>query len=89
MDNKLIHGDSLTILRQMDSDSIDAIITDPPYGINYKSNFGKKTGLAISLMISCRLSGGCMMAIECLKTAAVRYVLAAGMCNISLLRLPR
>lgn len=37
MDNKLIHGDSLTILRQMDSECVDAIITDPPYGIRYQS----------------------------------------------------
>lgn len=42
MDNQIIHGDSLTILRQMDSDSIDAIITDPPYGIGYQSKrFGR------------------------------------------------
>lgn len=35
-ENTLIHGDSLTVLRQMESESVDAIITDPPYGISYE-----------------------------------------------------
>jgi len=36
----LIHADSLTVLRQMEPESVDAIITDPPYGINYRSTKG-------------------------------------------------
>lgn len=36
-ENTIIHGDSLTVLRQMEPESVDAIITDPPYGINVKS----------------------------------------------------
>jgi len=36
-ENTIIHADSLTILRQMEAESVDAIITDPPYGINYHS----------------------------------------------------
>ena len=36
--NTLIHGDALTVLRQMESVSIDFIITDPPYGIDFQSN---------------------------------------------------
>ena len=39
-ENTIIHGDSLTVLRQMESESVDAIITDPPYGINYVSQTG-------------------------------------------------
>jgi len=39
-ENTIIHGDSLTVLRQMEPGSVDAIITDPPYGINYKSQTG-------------------------------------------------
>ena len=31
-ENTIIHGDSLTVLRQMEPESVDAIITDPPYG---------------------------------------------------------
>ena len=41
-ETKLIHGDSLTVLRQMEPESVDAIITDPPYGINYVSPTGAR-----------------------------------------------
>lgn len=40
-ENTIIHGDSLTVLRQMEPESVDAIITDPPYGINYHSTTDK------------------------------------------------
>lgn len=33
----IINADCLTVLRHMDADSIDMIITDPPYGIDYQS----------------------------------------------------
>lgn len=36
--NTVIHGDCLSVLRQMDADSVDMIITDPPYGVDYQSN---------------------------------------------------
>lgn len=42
IENTIIHGDSLTVLRQMESESVDAIITDPPYGINYESKTGAR-----------------------------------------------
>lgn len=41
-ENTIIHGDSLTVLRQMEPESVDAIITDPPYGINYISQTGAR-----------------------------------------------
>lgn len=34
----VIHGDCLTILRQMEPDSVDMVITDPPYGVDYQSS---------------------------------------------------
>lgn len=34
----VIHGDCLTVLRQMEPDSVDMVITDPPYGVDYQSN---------------------------------------------------
>ena len=43
-ENTIIHGDSLSVLRQMESESVDAVITDPPYGIDYHS---KRTGASI------------------------------------------
>ncbi|MGC9955085.1 MAG: site-specific DNA-methyltransferase [Rhizomicrobium sp.] len=33
--NTIIHGDCLRILKTLSDNSIDAIITDPPYGISY------------------------------------------------------
>lgn len=41
-DNIVITGDSLTVLRGMESECIDMVITDPPYGIDYQSNRRKK-----------------------------------------------
>ena len=41
-ENTVIHADSLTVLRQMEPESVDAIITDPPYGINYVSQTGAR-----------------------------------------------
>lgn len=36
-DVRLIHGDCLDVLRTLDAGSVDAVITDPPYGISYQS----------------------------------------------------
>jgi site-specific DNA-methyltransferase (adenine-specific) len=37
---KLLHGDCLELMKTLGDDSIDAIITDPPYNISKKNNFG-------------------------------------------------
>ena len=39
--NKLICGDALIELENLEDASIDVVITDPPYGIGYNCNFGK------------------------------------------------
>lgn len=36
--NKLIQGDCLTELEKIENGTIDVVITDPPYGMNYVSN---------------------------------------------------
>ena len=41
MINSIIQGNSIEILKTLSEESIDIIITDPPYGINYKSNMQK------------------------------------------------
>lgn len=41
-ENTIIHGDSLNILRELPDGCIDAVITDPPYGIGYESKAGKR-----------------------------------------------
>lgn len=37
----IILGDCLEVLRNMPDSSIDLILTDPPYGVSYRSNMGK------------------------------------------------
>lgn len=34
--NQIVHGDRLEVLRTFDSDSVDSIVTDPPYGLGTK-----------------------------------------------------
>jgi site-specific DNA-methyltransferase (adenine-specific) len=36
--NKIYNCDCLKGMKNISDESIDMIITDPPYGINYKSN---------------------------------------------------
>ena len=40
-ENKLIQGDSIIEMEKLDDASIDLVITDPPYGIDYSSNYSK------------------------------------------------
>jgi len=40
-DVRLIQGDCLDVLRTLEPDSVDAVVTDPPYGIGYHSNHYK------------------------------------------------
>jgi len=35
MKNEIIHGDCLAILQEMDDASVDAVVTDPPYGLKF------------------------------------------------------
>ena len=46
--NTVITGDSLTVLRDMEADSVDMVITDPPYGIDYQS--GRNAGGGYSVL---------------------------------------
>ncbi len=36
--NKIYNMDCLDGMKQLDDNSIDLIVTDPPYGIDYQSN---------------------------------------------------
>lgn len=40
-ENKLINGDCLIEMEKLEDNSIDLVITDPPYGIDYSSNYSK------------------------------------------------
>jgi len=37
--NKIICGDCLEVMKEMPSKSVDLIITDPPYGMDFQSNY--------------------------------------------------
>lgn len=39
----LYHGDSLALLPLMESGSVDAVVTDPPYGVDFKGKNTKHT----------------------------------------------
>ena len=30
--DKILHGDSLELLKDLDDNSVDSVVTDPPYG---------------------------------------------------------
>lgn len=38
MENKIVKGDCLEELKSLPENSVDLIVTDPPYGIDFKSN---------------------------------------------------
>lgn len=44
--HRIIHGDCIDVLRRMPSESVDAIVTDPPYGIGYQSGFAPAAKVA-------------------------------------------
>lgn len=39
---KLYHGDCIQVMQTIEAKSIDMIVTDPPYGINFQSKWSKK-----------------------------------------------
>jgi adenine-specific DNA-methyltransferase len=39
--NRVIHGDCIPVMRQMPSGSIDLVITDPPYLVDYRARDGR------------------------------------------------
>jgi len=42
-DNGILYcGDSLSLLKEFDKNSIDLILTDPPYGVNSNKKNNKK-----------------------------------------------
>lgn len=40
--NKIICGDSLEVMKGIPNKSIDLVVTDPPYGMNFVSNYRKE-----------------------------------------------
>jgi adenine-specific DNA-methyltransferase len=40
--NRIIHGDCVAVMRTMPAESVDLIVTDPPYLVNYRSRDGRR-----------------------------------------------
>jgi DNA modification methylase len=39
--NKILHGDCIDAMRQMPAATVDFILTDPPYLVNYRDRLGR------------------------------------------------
>jgi DNA modification methylase len=39
--NQILHGDCIEVMRQMPAESVDFILTDPPYLVNYRDRDGR------------------------------------------------
>ena len=39
--NQILHGDCIEVTRQMPANSVDFILTDPPYLVNYRDRSGR------------------------------------------------
>jgi DNA modification methylase len=40
--NQVLHGDCVQVLRNLPSESVDAVVTDPPYFVRYKDRSGRE-----------------------------------------------
>ncbi|PKR83519.1 DNA-methyltransferase [Heyndrickxia camelliae] len=47
--NNVYQGDSLELLKQLDDNSIDSIVTDPPYELGFMGKSWDKTGIAYNI----------------------------------------
>ena len=43
--NKIHHGDCLEVMKDIPDGSVNLVVTDPPYGINFNSNYRKHSEL--------------------------------------------
>ena len=44
---KLIQGDCLEVMTELEENSVDTIITDPPYGLEFMGKDWDKLGLSL------------------------------------------
>jgi len=40
IENEIVQGDCLTVLANLPSDSVDLVVTDPPYLANFRDRLG-------------------------------------------------
>ena len=65
-DGAVFNGDCLPLMKQVQPESIDLILTDPPYGVNFKNEFyddSKESVLGASRVPMCesRYPASCLM----------------------------
>ena len=44
--NTILHGDCIELMRGMQANSVDFILTDPPYLVNYRDRDGRSIPVA-------------------------------------------
>ena len=40
--NRIIHGDCVSVMQSMPAESVNLVVTDPPYMVNYRSRDGRR-----------------------------------------------
>ena len=68
MENKILHGDSLDLLKELDDNSVDSIVTDPPYGYSFMGKDWDKALPSIDIWKEC---------VRVLKPGAFAFVMSA------------
>ena len=53
MENKILHGDSLDLLKDMEDNTVDSIVTDPPYGYDFMGKDWDKAVPSVELWEEC------------------------------------
>ena len=51
--NKILHGDSLELLKDMEDNTIDSIVTDPPYGYDFMGKDWDKAVPSVEMWKEC------------------------------------
>ena len=68
MNRQILHGDALDRLKNIDSDSIDLMCTDPPYGYAFMNNDWDKAVIGVDIWKEC---------LRVLKPGAFAFVMSA------------
>jgi len=68
MENKILHGDSLDLLKEMQDCTVDSIVTDPPYGYSFMGKEWDKALPNIEIWKEC---------VRVLKPGAFAFIMSA------------
>jgi DNA modification methylase len=68
MENRILHGDSLDLLKDLDDNSVDSIVTDPPYGYSFMGKDWDKALPSIDIWKEC---------VRVLKPGGFAFVMSA------------